>query len=103
MKYSRVPVRSFTRGCGDGFFGKPTLAREEPAPLLRDWSSNLRDAVIEDEGDELSTGLEAFRACGLFRSETFRPAAGSDARRARFEPGRRLGILGAASRVRHAA
>ena len=66
-------------------------------------SLNLCDAVIEDEGDELAKGLEAIRAYGLFRSETLRPAAGSDARFARFEPGRRLGILGAASRVRHAA
>lgn len=54
------------------------------------------DAVIEDEGDELSKGLDAIRACGLFGSETLKPAAGSDARFARFEPGGHLRILGAA-------
>ena len=50
MKCSRVPVRSFARGWGDGFFGKSTLARKEP----RFFETELEacDAVIEDEGDK---------------------------------------------------
>jgi sugar (pentulose or hexulose) kinase len=57
-------------------FRKADARSQRTGPTSSRLSSNLCDAVIEDEGDELSKGLEAIRACGLFRKRNVQARGG---------------------------